>query len=95
MVTGDVIDFGAFGGEVDKFFEHFQMMGREVFFSELPDVDDIAVEDEQFGFDGFQIVQQFFGMTAIGAEVDVGENDEFYFAFFQTDNISTNEKDYF
>lgn len=83
VVAGDVIDFGAFGSEVDEFFQHFQVMGRKVFFAELPNVDDVAVEDEQFGFDRFQVMQQLPGMAAIGAEVDVGKNDQFYFSLFQ------------
>lgn len=72
VVARDVIDFGAFGSEVDKFFEHFQVWGREVLFAELPNVDDIAVKDKQLGFDRFQVVQQFLGMATVSAEVDVG-----------------------
>jgi len=53
VVARDVIDLGAFGSEVDEFFERFQMMGGEVLFAKLPNVNDISVEDEQFGFDGF------------------------------------------
>ena len=46
-----------------------------VTFAELPHVDDVAVEDDRFCLDGFEIAKEFFRVTAVGAEVNIREND--------------------
>ena len=61
--------------------DHLHVRLGPIPFAKLPDVDDIAIEDKAFGFYGFKVAQQLFGMTTIGAQVHVGNHYQFYFAF--------------
>lgn len=50
-------------------------------FAELPHIDDVAVENEPLGLNGFEVAKQLFGVTAVGAEVNVGNNHQLDIAF--------------
>jgi hypothetical protein len=52
-----------------------------VAFAKLPHIYDIAIENKTFGFDRFEVAQKFFGMTAVGAQVDIRNDHQFYFTF--------------
>ena len=54
---------------------------RPIALTKLPDIDDVAIEDEALRFNRLKVAQQFFGMTAVGAEMHIGNDHQFYFAF--------------
>jgi hypothetical protein len=47
----------------------------KIMLAKLPHVYEIAIEDEDFGLDRPQILEEFTGMTAVSAEVDIGDDD--------------------
>ena len=81
MVAGEVIYLGA----VDRHFQdtahHLHVFLGEITFFEIPDIKNIAVENERARLDTFQVIVQFVRMAAVGAQVDIGEYDDVRFAF--------------
>ena len=42
--------------------------------AELPHVDDITIKNKGLRRDGFEIAKEFFGVTAVGAEMNIRKN---------------------
>jgi hypothetical protein len=53
-----------------------------VSFTELPDIDDVSIEDDYRRLYTFQIGEQLFGMATISAKMNVGDNQYVYFTSF-------------
>ena len=81
MVTGDVNEFGVFCDQAGQMSDHHQVRFWEVTLAKLPDVDDISVQDERFGFDASQVLQQLLCMTSEGSEMHIRNDDQVNFAF--------------
>jgi hypothetical protein len=71
MIAGDEIDRHILGYEPYYVLYHHHVCGRPVTFAELPDVNDVSVENDSAWFYAFQVPEQLGGMAAIGAEVNV------------------------
>jgi hypothetical protein len=56
--------------------------GRHTTSKCLPDINDIAIQYYSFWFDGFQVMQQFLGVAAIGTQVHIRQNQYIQFPFF-------------
>jgi len=81
MVAGEVSNLCSFGKQSHDVLDNLHMRLGPIAFAELPDVNDVAIEDESFGLNRFEVTQQFFGMTAVRAKVHIGNDHQFYFAF--------------
>ena len=57
MIAGDVIDLNTLFHPVHQVLDHFHVALGPVSFVELPDVNDIPVEDDRFWLDAFKIAQ--------------------------------------
>lgn len=69
MVAGNVIDLGAIGAEFEDFTDYLHVLRREIRFFELPYVDDVAVEHQNLGLYRFEVITNFLGVAAEGAEM--------------------------
>ena len=87
MVAGKVINGGATGSDLDDLANHLHVGARPEAFVKLPNVDDISIEYQHARFDTFQIPDDFLCPAAIGAQVDVRKNCDFYLTFCHRDNI--------
>jgi len=83
VIAGNIIDLGAFLGHFEDALNDLEVFFWEIPFPELPDIDEIAVEDKRFGLDVLQVLQEFFGVAAIGAEVGIGEDGNVEFALHE------------
>ena len=83
MGGGNLYYPGAAVQQVHYFFDHLQMRGGEVSFTELPSIYYVSVEDQQAGWDALQVVDNLPGMTAISAKMQVGHNNYVKISFFQ------------
>jgi bacterioferritin-associated ferredoxin len=63
-----VIHGDAFGNKFEDAAHHLHVGFGPVRFTELPDIDNIAVKDKHFGFDAFQVLQEFFGVASVCAK---------------------------
>ncbi len=52
----------------------------KILFGKLPDVDNVAVEDEFFWSDAFEVANKFRGVTAVGSKVYVRNDERFNFS---------------
>ena len=57
MISGEVEYLGVFCQQASNVFDHLHVRLGPVTFAELPDIDDIAVEDERLRLDAFEIGQ--------------------------------------
>ena len=71
MVARDVVDLCAFLRHGDEALDHFKMAFREVGFLEVPNVNDVAVEDQDVGLYRFEVGEKLAGMASEGSEVKV------------------------
>jgi hypothetical protein len=53
----------------------------EVILPELPDVNEVSVENEDGGPYALEVVEELLGVAAKGAEVHVGDDGDVYFSF--------------
>jgi len=67
---------------VHELFHHFHVTFRPVAFAELPYIDNVAVKDDCFGVDAFEVLKKFFCMAAVGAEMYIREDEYVDFSFF-------------
>lgn len=81
MVACDVVYLGALGAEFEDFANHLHVLWREIRFSKLPDIDDVAIEHKNFWLDGFEVITDFLGMAAERSEVEVAEDANLYSSF--------------
>jgi hypothetical protein len=51
-----------------------------VSFGKLPHINDISIENQGFGLDGFQVAFQCFGSAAIGSQMNVRNDNYIYFS---------------
>jgi hypothetical protein len=82
VVAGNIVGFCAIPDPFQKMLDNFHVTSRPVSFAELPNVNYIAVEHNYAGFDAFQIMEKLFGMTPIGAKVNVRNYDHFNLPLF-------------
>ncbi len=54
---------------------------RPISLAELPHINDITIQNEFFGSDCFKISEELLCSTAIGAEMNIGNYNEFYVSF--------------
>jgi hypothetical protein len=47
----------------------------EVGFFKIPDVDDVAVEDQHIGLNGFEVGEQLSSVAPEGSKVEVAQDD--------------------
>lgn len=47
----------------------------------MPDIDDVAVKYKNLGLNGFEVIADFLGVTAEGAEMKVAEDANLYRSF--------------
>ncbi len=62
-------------------FYHLHVRLRPISLAELPHINDITIQNDFFGPDRFQISKKFFCAAAIGAEMNIGNYNEFYVSF--------------
>jgi hypothetical protein len=53
----------------------------EIILSELPDVNEVAVEDEDGRPDALEVVEELRSVAAKGAEMYIGNDGNVYFSF--------------
>lgn len=80
VVSGEVIYLDAVHRHFQDAAHDFRVFFGEIAFFELPDIENIAVEDKRTRFDALQVVEQFARMAAVGAEVQIGNNNDVGFA---------------
>lgn len=78
MISRDVVDFFALADPVDDMPHNFHVTLRPVPFAELPDINDIPIEDYNPGSDGLEIREEVFGAATVGAQVNIGKNENVY-----------------
>ena len=81
VVPGDVKHLLLASNHLKEFAYHLHMLGREVLFLELPNVNDVAVQDEHLWINGAQVLQNFEWPATAHAEVKVGNDRHFNRAF--------------
>ena len=62
---GDIVHFGTFGCHLQNTLDHLHVLLREVPLTKLPDINEIAINDERFRLDTLQVLKQLFGMTTV------------------------------
>jgi hypothetical protein len=82
MVTGDVNDFCIFCDQPGKVPDHHEVRLRKVTLSKLPNVDDVTVQDQCFGFDAAQVLQQLPCMASERPEMNIGYDDKVNFTLW-------------
>ena len=60
-------------------------------FVELPDVDDIAVQDQLLRLDGFKITAERLSLAAVSSQMHIGNYSHFYLPFFHAKKLSSKE----
>src|SRR5690554_1548534 len=80
MVAGKVVNFCSFRNEFHDPPKHFHVRFGPIRFAELPDIDNVAVKDQYIRLYAFEIIQELFCTAAVGAQVDVGEDQNLYFS---------------
>lgn len=80
MVAWDVIDFYSVRQHARDFFHDGHVFFGEILFRELPDINDIAVENEFFWSDTFEVANKFRGVTAVGSKMHVRNDERFNFS---------------
>lgn len=73
VVARDVDDPCPFLDELDDVADDLHMGGWKILLSEVPNVDDVAIEDEEAGLDVGEVLEDFVCVASIGAEVEVAE----------------------
>lgn len=53
MISGKVSYLGSFGDEAGYVFNYLHVAFRPITFAELPDVDNVTIQNQPFGFDWF------------------------------------------
>lgn len=66
MISSDIEHFRAPRGHPDDLSEHFEVGRGEIPFAELPNVNDVPVQDQLLGLDAIQISNEFVGVTTVG-----------------------------
>jgi hypothetical protein len=80
VVSRYIVDFGTMRQHAGDFFHDCHVFFWEIFFRKLPDVDDVAVEDEFFWSDTFEVANKFGGVTAVSSKVYVRNDERFNFS---------------
>ena len=80
MVAWDVIDFYSMRQHACDFFHNGHVFFGKILFGELPDINDIAVENEFFWSNTFEVANKFRGMTAVGSKMHVRNDERFNFS---------------
>jgi hypothetical protein len=88
VIAGDVNNPGTIAHHVDYFFYHNQVGRWEIAFIEIPDVNKIAVEDQQSGLNTTQVHDQFRCMASIGSEMYITDYDNIQVSFLHCESFS-------
>jgi hypothetical protein len=70
-------------------FDDHHVRGRPVTFIELPDVYNVAIQNNGTGFYTLQVAQQLGGVATIGTQVQVGQDYDVYFSLCHIKPVST------
>src|SRR4051812_39526866 len=90
MVTGDVDYAGAIAHEMRYFFNNTKMRSGKIVFAELPDIDDIAIQDQHLGGNATEVAGDFFCAAAISAQMQIRQYHYINRSFFHLDIRFTN-----
>ena len=71
MITRDIKDFRTRKRHFEDAIDDFCMLFWEIWFFELPHVNDVAIQNKRIGFDAFEVIQQLSGVAAACAEMYV------------------------
>jgi hypothetical protein len=71
MVSGNVVNMGSQFHEFEYFPNNLNVRSREVLFSELPNVNDVAIENENLGLYRFKVVYNFERVAPECSEVKI------------------------
>ena len=71
VVASDVVHFFAASNHRQQFPHHLHVSWWEVLLFELPNVDDVPVEDQYLGLNGFQVRQYCIGVATAHSQVQV------------------------
>src|SRR5687768_16305447 len=71
MIPCDVVRFLSLAYPMHEVLHHFHVRIRPISFAKLPNVDDVAVQNNCFRIDAFEVVKEFFCVATVGAEVYV------------------------
>src|ERR1039457_6060871 len=82
MVSGYIYNFCILCYKSGQVADHHEVMLGEIAFSELPDVDNVSVKDQQFRMNAAEVYQQFFCMTAESSEVDIRDHHNIHRALW-------------
>jgi hypothetical protein len=77
VISRNVNHLYALREHVRYFFDHADMILRKIALAELPDIDDVTVQDQFFRADALQVAHQFLCMAAIRAKVRIADNHGF------------------
>ena len=75
MIACDINDFGILCYHAGEMADYHQVGFREICFTELPDVNNVTVEDQHFWFNASQVFQKFICVAAECPQVKVGDYD--------------------
>lgn len=76
VVAGDVVDGLALLQHAQELLDDPHVGRREILLLELPDVDDVPVEDEDVRVNGLQVGENLVGSATAHAEVEVRDDGE-------------------
>ena len=80
VIAGDVNHAGAMFRQIQDLLDHLKVTGREITFAELPSIDDVAIQDQPFGTNVAEILNDFLSMATIGAQVEVRKYNDLCFS---------------
>src|SRR3546814_16218609 len=81
MIPGEVADADVLGNKFHDLADHFHMRIGPVELAELPDINDISIQHENFRSNTPEIIQTLTGMTDIGSQLHIRYNNYVTVAF--------------
>ena len=71
MIAGEVNNFWAFGQQAGDVFDDLHVRHGPVALVELPHIDDVAIQDNGFRSDGFEIAKKLFRVAAVSTQMNI------------------------
>jgi hypothetical protein len=71
VVTGEVVHFGSVYSHFQDSPDDFHVFFGEIALFEIPDIEDIPIEDDGPWLNGFQVIVQFTRMATVCSKVNV------------------------
>jgi len=74
VVAGNIHHLNTFFDHFHQLTDHFQMSFWKIISAKPPRIDNVAIQNQSFGLNGFQILEKVFGFAGHGCQVNVGND---------------------